>query len=89
MNKQLNEEELKKFAEEIGSDCLVAIESAKESMQALAGHLAEQLSNAVDTFSQMADTIKVGSAKQVDPSRQRFKEVACKGRNRKRGGRKW
>ena len=84
MNKQLNEEELKKFAKEIGADCLVAIESVKESMQALAGHLAEQLSDIVDTFNEAAKIFKTGSVKQVDPSRQRFKAVACKAHNRKK-----
>lgn len=84
MNKQLNEEELKKFTEKIDGGCPVAIESVKESMQALAGHLAEQLSDAVDTFNEAAKIFKTGSVKQVDPSRQRFKAVACKARNRKK-----
>lgn len=79
MNKPSDVDELKKLAEKI-NERYPEFGGVEDSMIAVV----EQMSDREDMFCKAGDMFKVGSARPVDPSRQRFKAVACKGRNRKR-----
>lgn len=81
MNEKLNQEELKKFAAEIDAK-YPEFGGVEDSMRGLA----EQLSEREEMFCSNLDIFKNDSANSVEPSRQRFKAVACK-RHKRRGNR--